>query len=166
MKKFLAAAVFSLSATAAHAADSLSVEIGNGTRGVDMWRVGAQWSQHLRWLPAEHWSFYWDTSVGEWQSESGSVTDVGITPTFRHGPEYGLYIDGGIGFHWLSDTKVSPLVELSTRFQFGDHLGIGWRFNHRGDVALRLQHLSNAGIDNPNPGVNFLQLRLRYFLDR
>jgi len=165
MKKILAAAVFSLSATAAHALDSVSVERGNGTRGIDLsWRVGAQWKQHLRWLPAERWSFYWDASLGEWQSESGSVSDVGITPTFRYGDERGLYLDGGIGVHWLSDTKIGPLVELSTRFQFGDHLGVGWRFKHY-DLSMRLQHLSNAGIHNPNPGVNFLQLRIQYWLD-
>ncbi len=165
MQRIFAAAAFSLSATAAHAIDSLSVELGNGTRGVDLWRVGAQWHQPLRWLPAERWSFYWDASLGEWQSESGSVTDFGITPTFQYAVERGLYLDGGIGLHWLSDTKISPLLELSTRFQFGDHLGIGWRFK-RYDWSIRLQHLSNAGIENPNPGVNFLQLRLRYFLDR
>jgi hypothetical protein len=27
---------------------------------------------------------------------------------------------------------------------------------------LRLQHLSNAGLRNPNPGINFLMLRLAY----
>ena len=167
MQKFFAAVVLSLSATAAHAVDSVSVEKGNGTRGVRLsWRLGAQWNQDLSWLPSERWSFYWDTSFGEWQSESGSVSDLGITPTFRYSSlEHGLYVDGAIGLHWLSDTKIAPLVELSTRFQFGDHLGVGWR-SKQYDVSVRLQHLSNGGIDNPNPGVNFLQLRLQYLLDK
>jgi hypothetical protein len=29
-------------------------------------------------------------------------------------------------------------------------------------MSLRLQHLSNGGITSPNPGINFLQLRLAY----
>ena len=167
MQKILVVAVLSLSATAAHAIDSVSVEKGNGTRGVRLsWRLGAQWQQPVRWLPSERWSLYWDASFGEWQSESGSVSDFGITPTFRYSPlEHPLYVDGGIGIHWLSDTKIAPLVELSTRFQFGDHIGVGYRFK-KYDLAVRLQHLSNGGIDNPNPGVNFLQLRLQYFLDQ
>ena len=167
MQKIFAAVVFSLSATTAHALDSVSVERGNGTRGVDLsWRLGAQWKQDLRWLPSERWSFYWDTSFGEWQSESGSVSDLAITPTFRYGSlEHGIYLDGAIGLHWLSDTKIAPLVELSTRFQFGDHLGLGWR-SKQYDVSVRLQHLSNGGIDNPNPGVNFLQLRFQYWLEK
>jgi hypothetical protein len=31
---------------------------------------------------------------------------------------------------------------------------------HRLEVALRVEHFSNAGISHPNPGENFLQLRL------
>jgi hypothetical protein len=30
------------------------------------------------------------------------------------------------------------------------------------DLSLRFQHLSNAGISNPNPGINFLELRMSY----
>jgi hypothetical protein len=30
------------------------------------------------------------------------------------------------------------------------------------DLGLRLQHLSNAGIEHPNPGVNFVIMRLGY----
>ena len=171
MRKFFAALALAaaglLPAASALALDSVSVEKGYGSRGVRLsWRLGAQWSQQLSWLPSERWSFYWDNSFGEWQSESGSVSDLGITPTFRYGsPGHGPYLDGAIGVHWLSDTKIAPLVELSTRFQFGDHLGVGWRFKNY-DLSLRLQHLSNAGIDNPNPGVNFLLLRLQYWLDK
>ncbi|HYL90521.1 MAG TPA: acyloxyacyl hydrolase, partial [Burkholderiales bacterium] len=40
-----------------------------------------------------------------------------------------------------------------------------YRFD-RYDVSMRLQHLSNAGIKNPNPGVNFLQVRFQYWLDK
>jgi hypothetical protein len=55
---------------------------------------------------------------------------------------------------------------FSTRFNFGDHLAVGLRFGPRGEhgVALRLQHFSNGGIEKPNPGEDFLQLRyLREF---
>ena len=30
------------------------------------------------------------------------------------------------------------------------------------DLGVRLQHLSNGGIENPNPGINFLILRFAY----
>jgi hypothetical protein len=47
---------------------------------------------------------------------------------------------------------------FSTAFNFGDHIGIGYRTG-RGEWSLRLQHFSNAGIDTPNPGEDFVQLR-------
>ncbi len=164
MKKIFAAAVFCFP-LAAQAVDSLSMEAGRGTRGVDEWRLGAQWTQDLPWLGGKRWVFYWDGTVGNWGSDTGSLQEFAITPTLRYGRERGLYADGGIGFHVVSEKRISSAITFSTKFQFGDHLGIGYRFE-RYDLSLRLQHLSNAGIRNPNPGVNFLELRLQYWLDR
>jgi hypothetical protein len=50
---------------------------------------------------------------------------------------------------------------FSTAFNFGDHVGIGREFGseHRQELALRVEHFSNAGIDHPNPGENFVQVR-------
>ena len=53
---------------------------------------------------------------------------------------------------------------FGSSFQFGDHIGAGVRFGDKGryDVGYRYQHLSNAGIKEPNQGINFHQLRLQY----
>jgi len=163
MKKIFAALAFLLPVTVAHAFDSISVEVGRGTRAVDLWRVGVQWRERPAWLEGTDWSLYWDAAGGNWESDTGSLTEASLTPTFRYGHERGPYLDGGIGFHVLSETRISSVVEFSTRFQFGDHLGAGYRFG-RYDLSARIQHLSNAGIKNPNPGINFLQLRFQYWL--
>ena len=42
---------------------------------------------------------------------------------------------------------MSSGTEFSTKFQFGDHWGFGYR-RDRHDFSVRLQHLSNAGIRN------------------
>lgn len=49
-------------------------------------------------------------------------------------------------------------------FQFGDHLGLAYRFGEKGalDASYRFQHLSNAGIKEPNNGIDFHQIRLQY----
>ena len=161
MRKIFAAAALSRPRSAI-AVDSVSAELGHGTRGTDMWRFGAQWKQPPPLLTGERWSFYWDATVGRWESDTNNVWDVGLTPTLRYGGERGPYLDGGIGFHLLSDARISSQLDFSTKFQFGDHLGVGYVFN-RFDLSVRLQHLSNAGIRNPNPGINFLQLRLQYW---
>jgi lipid A 3-O-deacylase len=53
-------------------------------------------------------------------------------------------------------------TRCSTAFNFGDDLGLcqgsaaggGWEW------SLRFQHFSNAGIERPNPGEDFLQLHV------
>jgi lipid A 3-O-deacylase len=162
MKQFLALALFFPGVCGA--IDGISLEAGHGSRKVDLWRVGVQWRQHPAWLAGTPWSVYWDAAVGGWHSDTATVYDFGLTPVLRYArAAQGPYLEGGIGFHLLSDTHISSELDFSTRFQFGDHLGAGYRFE-RYEVALRLQHLSNAGIRNPNPGINFLQLRLQYWL--
>jgi len=163
MKKIFAALALLLPMSSAHALDGLSLEFGRGTRGVDEWRLAAQWRQEPKWLEDSLMRLYWDVGLGTWESDLGTLQDLGLTPVFRYGHEHGGYFDLGIGFHVLTETRISSGIEFSTKFQFGDHLGVGYRFD-RYDVSFRLQHLSNAGIKNPNPGINFLQLRFQYWL--
>src|SRR5258707_9171931 len=161
MKKIFAAVIFSFPVTVAHAFDSISAEAGHGTRGVDMWRLGLQWKQEPAWLAGHtNWSLYWDATLGAWEGDLGSVSETALTPTFRFSGGNGLYLDTGVGVHLLSETRISGLLEFSTKFQFGNHLGAGYRHG-RYDASVRLQHLSNAGLRNPNPGINFLQIRLQ-----
>src|SRR5439155_6093263 len=82
MKEIFAGAVFLLNPISAHAVDSVSAELGHGSRGVHLWRVGAQWNQHPEWLAGSRWSLYWDLSLGSWHSDTGTVHDVGLTPVF------------------------------------------------------------------------------------
>ena len=165
MRKIPAAAVLLLVVSApALAADSVSAELGIGSHKVTLWRVGAQWDQHPSWLEGTRWRTYWDLSAGSWHGDLGTVHDVGLTPVFRYArAERGLFYEGAIGFHVLSDSHISTDLGLSTRFQFGDHLGAGYRNGHY-DWSVRLQHLSNGGMRNPNPGINFLELRIQYLL--
>jgi lipid A 3-O-deacylase len=164
MQRIFGLALLFLAAANVQAVDSVSAELGHGSRKVEMWRVGAQWNQNPARLAGTRWSLAWDAALGGWHSDAGTVYDLGLTPVLRYAhSSQGAYADGGIGVHWLSSTHISSALDFSTRFQFGDHVGVGYRLE-RYDVSLRFQHLSNAGIRNPNPGINFLQLRLRYEL--
>ena len=162
MKEIFVGALFLLLAIPACAVESVAVELGGGTHSVEIWRVGAQWKQQPKWLGESRWRLLWDLSIGSWNSSTGTVHDFGLTPEFRHPIALrGAYFDAGIGFHVLSDSHISRDLGFSTRFQFGDHVGVGYDFGPF-DVAARLQHLSNGGMRNPNPGINFLLLRIRY----
>ncbi len=164
---YFAALVFcALLSPQANAVDSVSVEAGSGD-GVHMARVGAQWDWQKTWLQRGDWHLggYWDLQIGQWNGAS-HLTDLGLTPTFRweNSARRGGYLEGAIGFHYLSSKNVTSAKQLSTNFEFGDHIGAGYRFGDKGnyDLGLRFQHLSNAGIKHPNPGINLTQLRFQY----
>ncbi|MDO8597298.1 MAG: acyloxyacyl hydrolase [Sulfuricaulis sp.] len=173
------AALALLSASpAALAVDGVSFEYGSSdssNSSVDLYRVGVQWDWKKKLIEAGNWHVggYWEANLGYWDNRSAartnsSITDIGFTPVFRfqQNNQAGLspYAELGVGFHFLSRTSVSTERRLGSSFQFGDHVGAGVRFGDKGqyDVGYRYQHLSNAGIKQPNQGINFHQLRLQY----
>jgi lipid A 3-O-deacylase len=159
-------------ATPVRAVDAMAVELGRG-EGISLVRLGVQWDWKRRLLQGAEWHLggYWDLAAGRWWNNSvrpgqnDGLWDVGLTPVFRVQPNglVGPYLEAAIGAHLLSARSLGD-KRFGTRFQFGDHLGIGYRFGAKQhfDLGYRFQHLSNAGIRRPNPGVNFHQMRLQY----
>jgi lipid A 3-O-deacylase len=116
-------------------------------------------------------SLYWEASFGRWASDAGTaqsssawVTQIGLTPVLRWQPgveDQRWFLEAGIGANVLLPVYRSRDKRFSTAFNFGDHVAVGLRFGEgaQHELALRLQHFSNAGIKHPNPGENFVQLR-------
>lgn len=156
----------------ASAIDGMSLEIGGGD-SVDMGRVGVQWDWKSRWFQGANWHLggYWDAALGYWHyggatpSQHGDIVELALTPVLRVQPNglVGPYIEAGVGFHLLSHSSIGD-TRMSTAFQFGNHIGAGYRFGARAsyDLGYRFQHLSNASIKRPNAGINFHQIRLQY----
>jgi hypothetical protein len=173
MKKILwtVAAWFSLAGTPAMAVDGMALEVGNGD-GADMGRIAIQWDWNKRFFQGADWHVgtYWDLGLGQWRNNgfpnrNKDITEIGLTPVFRlqrNGLE-GPYAELGLGAHLQSATTIGDKT-MSTAFQFGSHLGVGYRFGVKRafDLSYRYQHLSNAGIKKPNDGINFNQIRLQY----
>jgi len=166
------AGLLTLAAGPAFAVDGVAVELGNGD-GTDMGRVALQWDWNKRWLQTDNWHLggYWDLALGYWKKDdvlpgqNDDIVDIGLTPVFRYQQNdlKGLYGELAIGAHFLSHTSLGD-KKFSTSFQFGDHLGLGYRFGAKGafDLSYRFQHLSNGSIKRPNNGINFNQVRLQY----
>lgn len=176
MKRNLRAALAAATccfAMPAAAIDGASFEAGRGEERTDSWRLGVSWHWQRQWFAERAWRLggYWELQFGQWSGPISSVTDVSLTPVFRLEPSSAAdpspYLEAAIGFHLVSDYRISTRRFFSTKFQFGDHIGAGVRFGGRRehDVGLRLQHLSNGGLRRPNPGINFLQLRYQYHFD-
>jgi hypothetical protein len=79
--------------------------------------------------------------------------DVSITPVWRYEGAH-AYVEGGFGAYVLSKTVNNDTTSLPTSFQFGSHVGTGLALKNA-SVGVAFQHLSNAGIKQPNGGINF-----------
>jgi opacity protein-like surface antigen len=83
---------------------------------------------------------------------------VGLTPVVRYhflpGSRLDPFLDGGAG---VTATDIGR-PDLSTTFEFNLQAGAGFHWALRKNMAFtfdaRYIHLSNAGIDKPNNGVN------------
>lgn len=174
MRKILAAlGALALVAAAptVSAVDGVSFELGRGDDDMNMGRVGLQWNWQKKWLQSGGWHLggYWDAQVGYWKSGAPGghgIVDFGLTPVFRWQRDdlQGFYVEAAIGFHYLSSKRFTAAKQTSTNFQFGDHVGVGYKFGNKQawDFSLRAQHLSNGSIKRPNPGSNFIQARVQY----
>lgn len=153
----------------AFAVDSASLEVGTGNK-TKVLRAGIQWHSDKQWFSsnATHLGMYWDATISQWKGDnyqnSGrkkNLAEVGITPVFRFQDDNkkGIYYEAGVGLHMLSDIYNNNDRHFSSKFQFGDHLGIGYVTKTGWDFGIKIQHFSNGGIKQPNPGVNYAVLK-------
>lgn len=130
------------------------------------WRWGRQWV-----LGPGVVSGYWAAAISGWRYEAANgvgysnLGQLSFTPVVRYRPAGGSapwFIEGGIGATYTNKVYVAEGRAFSTRFNFGDQIAIGTFFGpaREYEVSLRFEHFSNADIELPNPGQNFIQLRL------
>jgi hypothetical protein len=173
----IAAAAALFAAQAGHAqnglVDAYAVEAGGGEH-VQVLRLSAQKDWNKNWLPTSgyHLSGYWDANIAYWRANQwldvpGSrhnLAVIGITPVFRWEADdkLGFYADAGIGAALFSDVYRNTHRQLSTAYEFADHIGAGYVFANKWELGARLQHYSNGGIKHPNGGVNLFMVKATY----
>lgn len=150
-----------------HALDGVTVQIGESSENTATYRIGAQLEfGRTLWQSAGggvQLDGYWDAGVTRW-SRLGA-TSLSLTPMFRL--NFGAsvagaipFLEGGIGASYFTDTDLDD-QDLGSRFQFEDRLGVGLRFVSGSEVGVRYYHYSNAGIKNPNDGIDMAALYYR-----
>jgi opacity protein-like surface antigen len=139
------------------------MEIFGGEHTHNWWITAAQYSHVLSDLRGAghwyggNWEFVGQLFGGE-QFYPSHAYFVGVTPILRYdfaaGHRLVPFVDAGAG---LTATDIRD-GELSTTFEFNLQIGAGIHWFVADDVALTFQyrfiHLSNAGIEYPNNGVN------------
>lgn len=127
-----------------------------------------EWAEPLWQGDAWQLKLRHEVEVAAWRAPRGKdLVEAGYSPVFRlqrpvgDGNANQLYVEAAIGARLLSGRDLAPFRRFSTAFQFSDVLGAGfiWGPQGRSSLGLRVQHLSNARIKRPNPGITFLELR-------
>ena len=99
-----------------------------------------------------------------------SLVAFGVYPVLRYdiGQMAGVvpYLEAAIGFNLLTHTWIEER-RLSTAFQFGEFVGVGFAFGDKRqfDIGARDQHISNADIKRPNDGLTYGSIVFQYHFD-
>lgn len=153
--------------------DSVALE-GGGGEHVQVVRLSAQKDWNKNWFATSgyHLSGYWDANIAYWRANrwddiAGNRKNlgvIGVTPVFRWEADdkLGFYGEAGIGASVFSSVYTNTHRQLSTAFEFADHIGVGYVLPNKWDIGVRLQHYSNGGIKHPNGGVNLALVRAAY----
>ncbi|WPG41286.1 acyloxyacyl hydrolase [Variovorax sp. EBFNA2] len=133
--------------------------------------VGLGWDLPYRWqLGSGELTGYLEASYAYWRIQSedraglSHLSQLALVPVLRYRPDEGAspwFFESGVGLTATSSRYRTRQKSFSTSVNFSTHLAVGHSFGAKREheIALRLEHFSNAGIKHPNPGENFLQLR-------
>jgi lipid A 3-O-deacylase len=163
-------------ASAAAHADRWGLQIAGGVANHDFKKadVGIVWDPNLTWweIGGFHFTLLGEGHVAYWHTtESNSVHpnvwEFGVTPVLRFVKSSGWFrpfIEAGVGVRLITHPRITEDYTLSTGFQFADMVGVGAIFGAKQNyqAGFRFQHLSNASIKEPNPGINFEEIYLQY----
>lgn len=159
-----AAAALGLSSFAAQAVD-FSAAAGRSGESTNVYRLGAQWNWDRSWMQSDvgRLTGYWDAGYTYWDGDdTASNHSLSFTPVFVYefaGETVRPYLEAGIGVAFFESTELEG-HDLGSSFQFEDRLGAGLRFSGQ-EVGIRAVHYSNAGIKEPNDGVETYTLHYR-----
>lgn len=146
----------------------LDLSWGRGEEGSNRYRgaLALDWQRVWSLSDGMDLSGYWEAGIERWKEDRDSLYAASFMPVFRiKGRINGrkgiyLFVDGAIGLYLLSESTLGD-KRFSTAFQFGDHLGMGLIVGSL-EMGYRFEHLSNGGINSPNPGINFHLFRIGY----
>ncbi|WP_421682286.1 acyloxyacyl hydrolase [Stutzerimonas urumqiensis] len=168
MKKalfWMTAATLVLAQGSAHAM-GITAAVGQTGESTMTYRLGAQFDFGTSWWQTSvgRLTGYWDAGYTYWEGdETSSNHSISVAPVFVYefaGDAVRPYIEAGIGVAAFENTEVEGR-DLGSSFQFEDRLGVGLRFNGGHELGLRAIHYSNAGLKEPNDGVESYAVHYR-----
>jgi len=122
--------------------------------------VGMPWEKQWWKSDLGHLTGYWDAGYTYWEGGSGNdnysgAHSLSLSPVFVYefsGFSFTPFVELGIGVALFSKTRVGE-QQLGSSFNFEDRIGAGIKFAENHKVGVRAIHYSNAGIKQPNDGI-------------
>lgn len=152
----------------AQAVDGLTLEVGRSSESTDTYRLAAQfdfgttlWQNQSRNLRL---GGYWDAGVTRWSGLDATTVSVSPVLRLQFGQAGGVtpYIEAGIGAAYFTRSSINNGdPDLGSRLHFEDRLGLGLQFDGGSELGLRIYHYSNAGLKEPNQGIENATLHYR-----
>lgn len=146
----------------------LNVAVGRTETSTSIVRIGLQKDFQSRWWQSDvgFLTGYWDAGYTFWQGDKRSDNhSISLSPVLVYqfnADVFKPYIEAGIGIALFEHTRIESR-NLGSSFQFEDRLGVGVRFYNQA-LSVRATHYSNAGLKNPNDGIEAYSLHYRIAL--
>ncbi|MBW0149241.1 acyloxyacyl hydrolase [Marinobacter arenosus] len=104
----------------------------------------------------------------EYRRDDEAITSLALSPVMQwplFGDHDSLFLEAGIGLALIDFIQIAG-HDLSSHFQFEDRIGLSWAYrrNQKASLSLNIFHYSNAGLKQPNQGLNLLVLGWSYRL--
>ncbi|QCI12575.1 acyloxyacyl hydrolase [Pseudomonas putida] len=159
----LAAVVLAFGGTSLAQAAQVSGAIGATGQGDMTYRLGMSFDWDTKWLQSDtgYVTGYWDAGYTYWEGgEASGAHSLSFSPVFTYefsGFTYTPYIEAGIGLAAFSKTDVGD-QRLGSAVNFEDRIGFGLKLPGDQKIGLRAMHYSNAGLKQPNDGIESYSL--------
>lgn len=133
--------------------------VGATSQGEMTYRLGADFAWDTAWFKSStgRLTGYWDAGYTYWAAgdKGSSASSVSFAPVLVYEFEadgFKPYIEAGVGVAGFSSTHAGE-QDLGSSFNFEDRIGFGLKFGAGQKLGLRAIHYSNAGIKEPNDGI-------------
>lgn len=162
----LVAALALVAAAPAVRAVDLTLSAGQSHDSTAVVRIALESEFSRSWWQSAHGRLtgYWDVGYSWWEGDLTSDNHtLSLSPVFVYefaGERLRPFIEAGVGLAVFADTRVEDR-DMGSMFQFEDRIGVGLRFGQGHTLGLRAIHYSNAGLKNPNDGVEVYSLYYR-----
>ncbi|MDA0229570.1 MAG: acyloxyacyl hydrolase [Proteobacteria bacterium] len=150
-----------------------AIVIGGGGHDVGVFgnrkESGKDVNMELRFTPFGGW--LWDfilspePHIGGHYNTDGNTNQLYVGGTWMFDLGWGLFAGGSLGFalhDGETDTDLLDRKELGLPVLFRESLEFGYRFDEHHGLSFHLDHISNAGIDENNEGLDTFGLRYTY----